>query len=148
MEKFQNKVSNNIYSYEPFGYEGQVTTVEVDLRHGIPAVDIIGIADSNVNAARETLKAATKNAGFEFPDGRVLISVSPADLRKNSRNADLAMALSVQNALNTTTEDKILAVGELDSWDSSANVIPAKAMRAAAKDIPDCFLNAGTQASV
>ncbi|MBR1637830.1 MAG: ATP-binding protein [Treponema sp.] len=134
MEKFQNKVSNNIYSYEPFGYEGQVTTVEVDLRHGIPAVDIIGIADSNVNAARETLKAATKNAGFEFPDGRVLISVSPADLRKNSRNADLAMALSVQNALNTTTEDKILAVGELDSWDSSANVIPAKAMRAAAKD--------------
>lgn len=134
MEKFQNKVSNNIYSYEPFGYEGQVTTVEVDLRHGIPAVDISGIDDSNVNAARETLKAATKNAGFEFPDGRVLISVSPADLRKNSRNADLAMALSVQNALNTTTEDKILAVGELDSWDSSANVIPAKAMRAAAKD--------------
>ncbi|WP_149554550.1 ATP-binding protein [Treponema pectinovorum] len=131
MEKFQSKISNNIYSYEPFGYEGQVTKVEVDLSNGIQGVDIIGIADSNVKETRRNLIAATKNAGLEFPEGRVLISVLPEDFKKNSQNADFAMALSLQNALNQTSKDKILAAGELDSLNFSSNIMPVRAIRAA-----------------
>lgn len=134
--KFQNKISNNIHSYEPFGYEGCITNVEVDLRQGISAVDIIGIPDANVTGTRQAVISATQKAGLEFPQQRVLIEVAPADLRKNSRNADLAMALSVQNALTTAMQEPVLAVGELVSSDlaPNASIKPVRAMRAAAKD--------------
>ena len=35
-----------IYSFSPFGYEGALVSVEVDLRRGIPAIDIVGLADA------------------------------------------------------------------------------------------------------
>ena len=38
-----------IMSFSPFGYEGALVTVEVDLRRGIPAVDMVGLADNAVS---------------------------------------------------------------------------------------------------
>ena len=72
----------NILSFSPFGYEGAMVTIEVDLRRGIPAVDIVGLADNAVKESRERMKSAIINSGFEFPKERVLISLSPADLKK------------------------------------------------------------------
>ena len=51
-----------IYSFSPFGYEGSLVTVEVDLRRGIPAVDIVGLADGAVKESRERMQAAIKNS--------------------------------------------------------------------------------------
>lgn len=87
-----------IYSFSPFGYEGALVSVEVDLRRGIPAVDIVGLADGAVKESRERMKAAIKNSGFDFPPERVLISLSPADLRKEGAGFDLAVALAVLHA--------------------------------------------------
>ena len=84
-----------IYSFSPFGYEGSLVTVEVDLRRGIPAVDLVGLADSAVKEARERMHAAIRNSGFDFPPERVLISLSPADLRKEGAGFDLPIALGV-----------------------------------------------------
>lgn len=82
-----------VYGYSPFGYEGAVVTVEADIRHGIPAVDIVGLADGSVKEARERVKAAIKNSGFDFPEGRVLISLSPADLKKKELSLTLRLLL-------------------------------------------------------
>lgn len=87
-----------IYSFSPFGYEGSLVAVEVDLRRGIPAVDIVGLADGAVKESRERMHAAIRNSGFEFPQERVLISLSPADLRKEGAGFDLPVALSVLKA--------------------------------------------------
>ena len=46
-----------IYSFSPFGYEGALVTVEVDLRRGIPAIDLVGLADGAVKEARERMQA-------------------------------------------------------------------------------------------
>ena len=89
-----------VYGYSPFGYEGAVVTVEADIRHGIPAVDIVGLADGSVKEARERVKAAIKNSGFDFPEGRVLISLSPADLKKEGAVFDLAIALEILDKQN------------------------------------------------
>lgn len=87
-----------IYSFSPFGYEGALVSVEVDLRRGIPAVDIVGLADGAVKESRERMRSAIRNCGFEFPPERVLISLSPADVRKEGAGFDLAVALSVLEA--------------------------------------------------
>lgn len=127
-----------IFSFSPFGYEGSLVTVEVDLRRGIPAVDVVGLADGAVKESRERMRAAVQNSGFEFPPERVLISLSPADLKKEGAGFDLAIALGVLQARGTDgsppeepacIEDAVLVMGELEL---SGNIRPVRAVHAAA----------------
>jgi magnesium chelatase family protein len=116
----------NITSFSPFGYEGSMVTVEVDLRRGIPAVDLVGLADSAVKEARERMRAAIRNSNFDFPLERVLISLSPADVKKEGAGFDLAIALAVlQEKYRTPVsefseseskigEQQVLVMGELE----------------------------------
>ena len=123
-----------IYSFSPFGYEGALVAVEVDLRRGIPAVDIVGLADGTVKESRERMQAAIRNSGFEFPGERVLISLSPADLKKEGAGFDLPIALSVlfSNAVLTCKgnfiEEPVLVMGELEL---SGKIRPVKGVHAA-----------------
>lgn len=109
-----------IYSFSPFGYEGSLVAVEVDLRRGIPAVDIVGLADGAVKESRERMHAAIRNSGFEFPQERVLISLSPADLRKEGAGFDLPVALGVLKASASAKsesgfiDEPVLVMGELE----------------------------------
>ncbi|GMO47081.1 MAG: YifB family Mg chelatase-like AAA ATPase [Treponemataceae bacterium] len=84
-----------IYSFSSFGYEGALVAVEVDLRRGIPAIDMVGLADGAVRESRERVRAAIRNSGYEFPNDRILISLSPADVKKEGAGFDLAIALAV-----------------------------------------------------
>ena len=95
-----------IYCFSPFGYEGSLVSVEVDLRRGIPAVDIVGLADSAVKESRERMRCAINNSGLAFPPERVLINLSPADLKKEGAGFDLAIALAVLSAKEKLERDE------------------------------------------
>lgn len=126
-----------IFSFSPFGYEGSLVTVEVDLRRGIPAVDVVGLADGAVKESRERMQAAIRNSGLEFPLERVLISLSPADLKKEGAGFDLAIALGVlfEKKLhddagdNFKISESILVMGELEL---SGKIRPVRGVHAAA----------------
>ena len=62
--------------------------VEVDIGRGLPAVTVVGLGDAAVLEARDRLRAAFGNAGFEWPDRRVTISLPPADLPKQGSGFD------------------------------------------------------------
>lgn len=121
-----------VYSFSPFGYEGSLVSVEVDLRRGIPAVDIVGLADGTVKESRERMRSAIRNSGFDFPPERVLISLSPADLKKEGAGFDLAVALAVlqkQKAGDTDFDaGAILVMGELEL---NGTVRPVRGIHAA-----------------
>ena len=130
-----------IYSFSPFGYEGALVAVEVDLRRGIPAIDIVGLADGAVKESRERMQAAIRNSGFRFPPERVLISLSPADLRKEGAGFDLPIALGVL-AASAELEGKadfigepILVMGELEL---SGKIRPVKGIHAAVATAVSC----------
>ncbi|MDR3284746.1 MAG: YifB family Mg chelatase-like AAA ATPase [Treponema sp.] len=120
-----------IYSFSPFGYEGALVTVEVDLRRGIPAIDMVGLADGAVRESRERMRVAVQNSGFDFPLERILISLSPADVRKEGAGFDLPIALAV---LAASLEEQIpenrtvLVMGELEL---SGKVRPVRGVHAA-----------------
>lgn len=130
-----------IYSFSPFGYEGALVTIEVDLRRGIPAIDIVGLADGAVKESRERMQAAIRNSGFDFPPERVLISLSPADLRKEGAGFDLPIALGVLSAHAENSGQKdfitepILVMGELEL---SGKIRPVKGIHAAVSTAASC----------
>ncbi|MDR3312716.1 MAG: YifB family Mg chelatase-like AAA ATPase [Spirochaetaceae bacterium] len=125
-----------IYSFSPFGYEGALVTVEVDLRRGIPATDMVGLADGAVRESRERVRAAVQNSGLNFPLERILISLSPADVKKEGAGFDLAIALAVLAAADSgangdghaAANGAVLVMGELEL---SGKVRPVRGIHAA-----------------
>jgi len=115
-----------IVSFAQYGYEGEIIKVEADLRRGIPAVDIVGLPDGAVREARERMRAAIRNCGLTFPRERILINLSPADLKKEGSSFDLPIALAVLLATEKQTnaqidtppsaqnEREIMVLGELE----------------------------------
>ena len=114
-----------IYSFTNWGYEGSIVTVEVDLRHGIPATDIVGLADSAVKETRERVQSAIRNSGLEYPNERVLISLSPADLKKERAGFDLPIALGI---LQKNFTENVLVMGE---FELSGAIRPVRGVHAA-----------------
>lgn len=117
-----------IFTFSSFGYEGAIIKVETDLRQGIPAYDIVGLADSSVKESRERVRAALNNSGIEYHNGRVLQSLSPADLKKEGASFDLAMALGILNEQTNYKGESVLVMGALGL---SGNVIAVRGVHAA-----------------
>lgn len=77
------------------GLEARVVTVEVDLGPGLPALTMVGLADTAVQEARERVRAALRHAGFRVPQGRVVVNLAPAALPKAGPGFDLPVALGL-----------------------------------------------------
>ncbi len=77
------------------GVEGIPVDVEVDIGSGLPAFAIVGLPDTAVQEARERVRAAIRNAGFEFPLRRITVNLAPADVRKEGPVYDLPIAVAV-----------------------------------------------------
>ena len=69
--------------------------VEADIRIGLPAFTIVGLADKAVREARERVRSAITNSGFEFPQKRITINLAPAYLRKVGPGFDLPLAMAI-----------------------------------------------------
>ncbi|MDR3173930.1 MAG: YifB family Mg chelatase-like AAA ATPase [Treponema sp.] len=118
-----------IFSYAPFGASGIVIRVEVDIRRGIPGIDISGLAEGAVREARERVRVGFRNSGYQFPPDRVLINLAPAGLRKDGAALDLPIALAVMSAAGLTPQTgTLMVVGELEL---SGNVRPVRGVLAA-----------------
>jgi magnesium chelatase family protein len=86
------------------GLEAPEVQVEVHLANGLPAFNLVGLADTEVKESRERVRAALVNAGFAFPHNkRITVNLAPADLPKESGRFDLPIALGI-----------LAAAGQLD----------------------------------
>jgi len=98
------------------GVEARRVWVEADIRLGLPAFTIVGLADKAVREARERVHAALVNSGFEFPNRRITVNLAPASLRKAGPGFDLPLAVAVLVAsgqLDPESLDGCAVVGEL-----------------------------------
>jgi magnesium chelatase family protein len=77
------------------GLETRHVSVEVDVRPGLPAFTIVGLADTAVREARERVRTAILNSGFEFPGRRITANLAPGDVPKAGPGLDLALACAV-----------------------------------------------------
>ena len=77
------------------GLQTRRVTVEVDIRSGLPAFAIVGLADAAVREARQRVQAAILNSGYEFPASRITANLAPGDVPKVGPALDLALACAV-----------------------------------------------------
>ena len=97
---------------------GKIVSVEVDTARGLNNFTIVGLGDKAVTEARDRVGSALKNAGFESPktkNQKTVVSLSPADLKKEGSHFDVSIALGylIAEGLRTENLDKTLFVGEL-----------------------------------
>ena len=77
------------------GLAAPEVTVEVNLAAGLPSFTLVGLPDTEVKEARDRVRAAIQNCGFEFPQRRITANLAPADLPKESGRFDLPIALGI-----------------------------------------------------
>ena len=97
------------------GLEGYVVEAEVDISPGLPAFNIVGLPDAAVQEARERVRAAIRNSGYEFPMRRITVNLAPADLKKEGPSYDLPIAVGILSSSGQVSADISHAVflGEL-----------------------------------
>ena len=106
-----------IASQAPVGIEGIPIQVEVDIRRGLPGIEVVGLPDGAVREARDRVRVAIRNSGFRFPSDRILVNLSPAGIKKEGASYDLAIALAILKASEQIPfpyNRRIMVVGELN----------------------------------
>ncbi len=100
------------------GLEVIETEVEVGFSKGIPGITIVGLPDNAVNESKERLRFAIKNSGFEYPvSTKIVVNLSPADVRKEGSSLDLPIAVGIiknMNLLQSSIFDEYMFYGELN----------------------------------
>lgn len=126
-----------ILSAAVVGVDGVPVHVEADVAFGLPSLTIVGLAGSAVQEARERVRSAIRNSGFEVPARRITVNLAPADVPKEGTGHDLGIAVAILAAsgqLGTGTLRRCALVGEL-ALDGSLRAVPgALALVAACRD--------------
>ncbi|MDQ3245167.1 MAG: YifB family Mg chelatase-like AAA ATPase [bacterium] len=107
-----------VYSAQVNLLKGQIVTIEVDLSKGLHSFSVVGLPDKAVDESKDRVSSAIKNSGYKSPKAKnqkIIVSLSPADLKKEGPFFDLAIALSYMLAsldVHFLCEGKIF-LGEL-----------------------------------
>jgi magnesium chelatase family protein len=91
-------------------------TVEVDVRPGFPSFRVVGLADAGVREARDRVRSAIANSGYDFPGRQIIANLAPGDVPKVGPAFDLALACGVLAAtgqLPVERLDRVALFGEL-----------------------------------
>lgn len=103
--------SNNLIGIDSF-----LVKVETDITRGIPSFNIVGLPGTEVREARERVRSAIINSGYDFPNSRIVVNLSPADIKKEGSFLDLPISIGIlRKFLNKTDSylDECVFVGEL-----------------------------------
>ena len=107
-----------VYSAQVNLLSGAIVTIEVDLSRGLHAFSVVGLPDKAVDESKDRVSGAIKNSGFQSPKAKnqkIIVSLSPADLKKEGPFFDLAIAISYMLAAGDIKFDseKKIFLGEL-----------------------------------
>lgn len=107
------------------GVDGLIVRVETNASSGTPSITIVGLPDRSIIESRDRARAAILNSGFLLPAGRLLINLSPADVRKEGPGFDLPIALALlasDGQIDARALAEYVTLGEL-ALDGSLRVV-------------------------
>ncbi len=133
-----------VNSFGLFGIDSYKVLVEADVSTGLPAFDIVGLADTAVKESRDRVRSAIKNCGFKFPVGRITVNLAPADKRKEGTIYDVPVlvALLIASGQLKAQVDDCAFLGEvsLDGKIRPINGLLAMAIEAKQSGVKNLFV--------
>lgn len=107
-----------VYSSTVLGISAKTVSVEVDISNGLMQWNIVGLPDTAVKESKQRIASAIKNSGIVFPNRRVTINLSPADMKKEGSMFDMAITLALLECAGFITlpkylKDEAFFVGEI-----------------------------------
>ncbi len=96
-----------VYSRANAGLDAPLVRVETHLSNGLPAFNIVGMAETAVRESKDRVRSALLNSYFEFPDRRITVNLAPADLPKEGGRFDLPIALGILSASGQLPKDAL-----------------------------------------
>lgn len=114
-----------VKSMSLIGLDGYLVDVQVDVSAGIPSWDVVGLPDISVKEAKERVRTAIKNTGYDVLSRKIVVNLAPADIKKEGPFFDLPMAIGVlicsENIKPKNIQDTVF-IGEL-SLDGKLNKV-------------------------
>lgn len=98
------------------GMEVIPVQVEADVNNGLPVFHMVGYLSAEVREAGERVRTAIHNSGFFMPAKKIVINLSPGNVRKRGASYDLPVALSILTAMGELDRERlrgVMAAGEL-----------------------------------
>lgn len=114
-----------IKSMSLIGLEGYLVNIEIDVSAGIPCWDIVGLPDASVKEAKERVRTAIKNSGYDMQSRKIVVNLSPADIKKEGSFFDLPIAIGIlacSGNINKKSIEDTIFIGEL-SLDGKVNKV-------------------------
>lgn len=115
-----------VKSMSLYGLEGYLISVQVDVSGGMPCWEVVGLPDTSIREAKERVRTAIKNSGFELGSRRVVINLAPADTKKEGSFFDLPIAIGILLSINAIKTKRnlndVVFLGEL-SLDGTINKV-------------------------
>lgn len=105
-----------INSSNLIGINGYLIKIEIDITNGIPSFNIVGLASTEIKESRERVKSAIVNSGYKFPNARIVVNLSPADMKKEGSFLDLAISIGILREFikkDNTYLNESMFIGEL-----------------------------------
>lgn len=84
-----------VYTRALIGMSAPLVTVEAHISNGLPGLTLVGLPETAVKEARDRVRSALLNSGFEYPVKRITVNLAPADLPKEGGRYDLAIAIAI-----------------------------------------------------
>lgn len=105
------------------GIDGFEVDVEIDVAPGLPQFAVVGLPDKAINEAKDRVRSALKNAGYNIPPKKITVNLSPSYLKKQGTLYDLPIAVGILQTLDVlqVPEDTVI-LGEL-SLDGKINKV-------------------------
>ena len=105
-----------VHTRAALGVNAPPITVEVHISKGLPGLTMVGLPETTVKEARDRVRSAIINSGYEYPAKKITINLAPADLPKEGGRYDLPIAIALLAASEQLTANKLdeyELVGEL-----------------------------------
>ena len=130
-----------VFSFGLLGIEAYPIEIEVDVCRGLPAVTLVGLADTAIRESKERVRSAIKNSGFDWPGERITVSLAPSDIKKEGACFDLAIALGILSATDQLNSASLKDYYILDELALDGTLRPCRGILpisvAIAKSLPD-----------
>lgn len=104
-----------VYSCGVSGLDANIVNIEAEVSNGLPAYEVVGLADTSIKEAKERVRSGMNNSGFQFPVKRITINLAPASIKKEGTYYDLPMAVALLKLTGVIKEDlsDYVILGEL-----------------------------------